>query len=403
MTPFPFGNVAPHYRLTFLAMLPFYSALGCLGTNHVGTTAVNPRGASAQHVVQVPGTVVTSDEALSVDDLFSRGLHRFEQRRYSLAASDLEIAARSLAASGQIQLAWYRAAIARDESGDFKTATEDFNRAITCDELSALARDARVRLIRLLVFLERWADAGEQARWMAHQYQNLHPVEAIVVKGAWALDALSNNDWVAAAREIEGARTIIEDKQFDVATRLQRDVAIVYFALGELRRLRAAELRFVPLPPNFGEQLERRCQLLLDAQSAYSMAMRAYDAHWSVISGYRVSQLYEELHHDLMQVLPLVQLPDPEHRSLLEAALRLRYTILLDKAASGLNRTLALAVRTDENSKWVALAKQALENLRVAMADEQASLAEVPYTREELRRAIERLDESRRSLPSKKK
>ena len=403
MTPFPFGNVAPHYRLTILAMLPFYSALGCLGTNHAASPAANPRRASAPHAVQVPATVVTSDEALSVDDLFSRGLRRFEQRRYSLAASDLEIAARSLAASGQIQLAWYRAAIARDESGDFKTAAEDFNRAITCDELSALARDARVRLIRLLVFLERWADAGEQARWMAHQYQYLHPVEAIVVKGAWALDALSNNDWVAAAREIEGARTIIEDKQFDVAAQLQRDVAIVYFALGELRRLRAAELRFVPLPPNFGEQLERRCQLLLDAQSAYSMAMRAYDAHWSVISGYRVSQLYEELHHDLMQVLPLVQLPDPEHRSLLEAALRLRYTILLDKAASGLNRTLALAVRTDENSKWVALAKQALENLRVAMADEQASLAEVPYTREELRRAIERLDESRRSLPSKKK
>lgn len=385
-------------------MLPFYSALGCLGTNHAGTAATqSPPRASAQHAVQVPATVVTSDEALSVDDLFSRGMRRFEQRQYSLAASDLEIAAPSLAESGQVQLAWYRAAIARDETGDFKTAAHDLNRAITCDELSALARDARVRLIRLLVFLDRWADAGEQARWLAHRYQNLHPVEAIVVKGAWALDALSNNDWVVAAREIEGARTIIEDKQFDAATQLQRDVAIVYFALGELRRLRAAELHFVPLPPNFGEQLERRCQLLLDAQSAYSMAMRAYDAHWSVISGYRVSQLYEDLHHDLMQVLPVVQLPDPEHRSLFEAALRLRYTILLDKAASGLNRTLALAARTDEDSKWVTLAKQALENLRVATADERASLAEVPYTREQLRRAIERLDESRRVAPSKKK
>jgi hypothetical protein len=98
-----------------------------------------------------------------------------------------------------------------------------------------------------------------------------------------------------------------------------------------------------------------------------------------------------------------VQLPDPEHRSLFEAALRLRYTILLDKAASGLNHTLTLAARTDEDSKWVALAKHALETLRAATADEQASLAEVPYTREQLRRALERLDESRRSSPSKKK
>ena len=76
----------------------------------------------------------------------------------------------------------------------------------------------------------------------------------------------------------------------------------MYFALGELRRMRAERIHFVPVPENFGAALEQRCQLLLDSQSAYSDAMRAYDSHWSAMAGYRVGELYQKLHEELMQV-----------------------------------------------------------------------------------------------------
>lgn len=353
--------------------------------------------------MQVSPTVVTPEEAISVEELFSRGLRRFDQRQYTLAAGDLEAAAAGLAEPERALLAWHRAGVARDESGDLAAAAQDFARALgetprgVLDERSALARDARMRLIRLLVFLERWSEAGEQARRAHELFQNLNAIESIAVKGALALDALRIGDLNSASSAIEAARTIIEDRKFDASAQLQRDVAVVYFALGELRRLRAAELRFVPLPRDFAEQLERRCQLLLDAQSAYSMAMRAYDAHWSIMAGYRVSQLYEELHYDLMQVLTVVELPRNDDRQLFEAALRLRYTVLLEKATKSLDHTLALAARVDEHSKWLDLAREASGKLRRALAEEQSALGHVPYSREHILRALERLGQERRS------
>lgn len=375
-------------------MLLFCSWLGCATSPRTGTTLANAPEKRV-HSVQVSPTVVTPDEVLSAEELFSRGLARFERRQFSAAARDLENAARGLAQTERSQLAWYRAGIARDEAGDLSTAVLDLERASDADDDSAIARDARVRLIRLLVFLERWAEAGEQARRLARLFPNLHAIESIVVDGALALDALRRNEMNEAAREIETARAIIEERRFDAATQLQRDVAVIYFALGEWRRLRGAELTFVPLPEDFAGQLERRCQLLLDAQSAYSMAMRAYDAHWSIMAGYRVSQLYEGLHQDLMQVLAVVQLPNGQDRKLFEAALRLRYATLLEKAAKSLEHTLSLAQRTGERSTWVTLASQAFDGLRRSMAEEQAALNQVPYTREQLLQALEHLRDLR--------
>jgi hypothetical protein len=403
MRAFPSRIALRQICTAILAMLPLYSALGCLRNGRpIARTAGPAPSVSQVKELSVPGTVVMPNEALTVDELFDRGMHRFEQRQFSLAATDLEIAAWAVPEQVRARLAWYRAGIARDETGDFASAADDFVRVVSFRDGSVIARDAQTRLIRLLVFMERWPEAGERARSMASEFPNLRAVENIVVKGAIALAALSRADLDTAAREIEGARSIIEESQFDVAAQLQRDVAIVYFALGELRRLRASAIRFVPLPANFNDQLERRCQMVLDAQSAFSMAMRAYDAHWSVMAGYRVSELYADLHQDLMDLVTMVQWPDADRQQLFEAALRLRYSILLEKAATGLDHTLALAARTDETSKWVTWAKEALEKLRRAMADERAAIAKVPYTREQLLRALEGLKQLRSTPPSPK-
>ena len=79
------------------------------------------------------------------------------------------------------------------------------------------------------------------------------------------------------------------------------------FALGEVRRLKSERISFTPLPPNFTDVLEQRCQALLDAQAAYTDAMRGYDAHWSAMAGYRVGQLYQRLHAEVMQIPPTAQ------------------------------------------------------------------------------------------------
>src|SRR5690606_24453081 len=110
------------------------------------------------------------------------------------------------------------------------------------------------------------------------------------------------------------------------------DVAALYFSLGELRRLRSEELVFDPLPADFSQTLEQRCQLILDAQSAFSEAMRSNNAHWSSMSGVRVGELYQSLHGDLMAMPRPDAANTTEKKQLFEGAIRLRYSILLRKA-----------------------------------------------------------------------
>ena len=172
-------------------------------------------------------------------------------------------------------------------------------------------------------------------------------------------------------------------------------MARLFFALGEVRRARAEAIRFVPTPPDFGAVLERRCQLLLDAQSAYSATMRAYDAHWSAMAGFRTGELYQSLHAELMAVTPPASADTPARRDLFEGAMRLRYTILLEKALAMMDHTLGMATRTGERSAWVARAAAARAELHAARAREEAILERLPYTRGELTRAMDDLSRGR--------
>lgn len=255
-------------------------------------------------------------------------------------------------------------------------------------------RDAQVRLIRVLVHLELWDEAGREADALLSRDKDLKPLESVVARGARALKQLQQGDLDRAERDVDAALSIIEERQFNIPSKIHRDVAVAYFALGELRRRRADAVRFVPLPAAFADQLERRCQLLLDAQSAYSTSMRAYDAHWSVMAGYRVGELYAQLHADLMDLLAATAISDPASERLFEAALRLRYTVLLSKAVTLLEHTLAVAARTGEDSQWVKRAREARESLEASLSREQAALDLVPYSREQLEAALANLNKS---------
>jgi hypothetical protein len=172
---------------------------------------------------------------------------------------------------------------------------------------------------------------------------------------------------------------------------LPRDLALVYFALGEVRRVRAERLNFRPVPPNFVAVLEQRCEFMLQAQSAYSDVMRAYDAHWSAMAGYRVGELYQRLHADLMQIPAPASAESVSKRQLFEGAMRLRYSILLSKGLAMMDHTLAMAERTGEASVWVSHTRRAKVELERAVRAEQAAIDQLPYRRDDLQRALDRL------------
>src|SRR5690606_17591257 len=184
---------------------------------------------------------------------------------------------------------------------------------------------------------------------------------------------------------------IVEQHGFDRADRVSRDLAQLYFAVGEVRRLRAERIHFEPPLSDFPERLERRCQLLLDAQSAYSNAMRAHDAPWSARAGYRVGELYQKLHEAVMKVPPPDAAQSEGRRALFEGAMRLRYSVLLRKASTMLAHTLAMVERTGYSAQWVDKLHAARRSVDRALEAEEAALQRLPYTRDELEAALDHL------------
>jgi hypothetical protein len=246
-----------------------------------------------------------------------------------------------------------------------------------------------VRAMRVLLHLEQW----ERASALAARYLERPSEPAlgrIIAHAARALGAVAAGSTRDADYFVAKGMLVVDQFELDRAGRIPRDLAVLYFALGEARRQRAEAARLSGGVHEFAARLELRCQRLLEAQSAYSDTMRAYDAHWSTMAGYRVGELYARLHEELMQI-PMPREGTERDQQLFEGAMRLRYGVLLRKASSMLDHTLDMAVRTGERSEWVRRTERARSELASAVAQEQEALARLPFSREELQHALDEL------------
>jgi len=351
-----------------------------------------PSPAPAAARIVLPRTIITPDGAVDVADLYTRATERLSAGQALEAAKGFDRIVSVDPDGPYAPDSLYQAAIAHEEAGDREASLARFEQLVRRFPKHELAREALVRTLRLLCFLERWERAGLTAEVFFSRYTDPGPFESIVGLSAQALSRIAVGDTERATYYVEKGRNIIEERRLDAAGAIPRDLAQLYFALGEARRLRAEKIRFDPVPPNFAAVLEERCQLLLDAQSAYSDSMRAYDAHWSAMAGYRVGELYQALHRDLMS-MPKPKAADTLARQqLFEGAMRLRYSVLLDKGLAMMEHTLSMSRRTGEKSAWVDRADEARRQLVQARKDEQDALDKLPYSRADLQGALDDLE-----------
>lgn len=402
-------TTASRRSLTATALL-----LVAMGTVLAGC-AQNARPPSSAETVratepeQVDSLVVTPEEALSIDELLTRADRYLETGELEQALADYERllhvgSLREDDAPDATRQRWFMRALfgagtALDWMGDRQGALERYLEVERRFSDTREGRTAGVRAVRLLVHLDRVEEGAKLARRLLdteserstfHSPQ-LDPLERVALLGALALERIEQNDDVEAQKLVSRGQQIVEQHGFDRADRISRDLALLYFALGEVRRLRAERIQFEPPLSDFPERLERRCQLLLDAQSAYSNAMRAYDAHWSARAGYRVGELYQKLHEAVMKIPPPDTAQSDERRALFEGAMRLRYSVLLRKASAMLAHTLAMVERTGYTAQWVDKLRAARHSVERALEAEEAALQRLPYTRDELEAALDHL------------
>lgn len=331
----------------------------------------------------MPRTVVTPGGATSIPELLRDAAALAAAERWGEAAAAYERAYRLEPEGSSGDDAIWGAADAHDHANDLEQALSRYELFARRQQDTPRAHQALVRAVRLLVFLGRFQPAGVYAERLLKRLDELSDFDRIAVYSARALALIEHGEEQQASYFIEKGRDIIDAHQLDAAGRVPRDLAQLYYALGESRRVKAERILFQPTPPNFGAVLEERCQLLLDAQSAYSDSMRAYDAHWSAMAGFRVAELYQKLHEDLLAVQPPPSADTERKRQLFEGAVRTRYAILLTKAKGMAEHTLAMAEHTGEHSEWVDRTRQALKSIDQGMADEATALSKLPYTKQD--------------------
>jgi tetratricopeptide (TPR) repeat protein len=364
----------------------------CSGAPPTGST---PRTAQNEtEELEVPRTVVTPKDVSSIPELLAAARALGAAERWSEAAAAYDRAYRIEPEGDAGDEALWGGADAYDHANQYEPALSRFEAYSVRAPGTSRGREAMVRATRLLVFLGRFEPAGVYAERLLKQPEQLGDFERIAVMSARALARLERGEETQASYFIEKARDVVEARQLDAAGRVPRDLAQLYYALGESRRRKAERLVFDPMPPQFGAVLEARCQLLLDAQSAYSDSMRAYDAHWSAMAGYRTAELYQRLHHDLLAVRPPPSADTERKQQLFEGAVRTRYAVLLTKAKGMAEHTLAMAARTGESSEWVERTRQALATIDQGIEDERLALAKLPYTKADFEAYFAQMDAS---------
>lgn len=380
--------------LLFRASVIALSIVG--GCAHPPQPPEAPARAAGERV-EVPRVVVTPATVSSVDELYAAASRALDAHEYAEAASRFQRVYELDPEGPLADEALFWLGTAQDLAAKPPDALRSYELLSNRFPESPHTRTALVRRARLYAYLEQYALAGKVADEASSRFRDLRPFEHITLLGAKSLALVMSGDIERAEYYLEKARTLIEDHGLDAAGTIPRDLAQVYFALGETRRVRAEQIRFVPLPANFAGALEERCQLILEAQSAYSDTMRAEDAHWSAMAGYRVGELYQRLHEDLMQVPPPGSADSAERTQLFEGAMRLRYSILLEKAHSMMTHTIAMARRTGERSVWISRAEQSVRELDEAVRREHAALDALPYSRAQLEQALD--DLARKAAP----
>jgi tetratricopeptide (TPR) repeat protein len=387
-------------RLTLLFALAQLAVLGATlaftactpGTKAAGTGQASRYPEATHPAVEVlPRLVVTEQGAHDAGELLARAKSLASAGKPAEAARTYLRFYETFPEHQGASSALFRAAELADEAGEFPASLAAYERYYQAFPEGASATVALVRIARLALYLGFWERAGSAAEGLLGQLESLTPMAQIVVWSAKALALTESGDADRAATFVERGRSVLEAQRLDEAGRIPMDAAALYFALGEIRRLRAERITFNPVPANFLSMLEQRCQLLLDAQSAYSNSMRAHDARWSTRAGLRVGELYYALHQELMRVPTPATADTAQKRALFAGAMRLRYSVLLRKADGMLAATLAMAERTGESSEAHTRTREVHLRLKQELAAEEASLAQLGHTREELEAALQAL------------
>ena len=374
---------------------------GCLAG--CGGASQNVAPASPPQRVEASNQILGARAEGTAKELLARGERALLAQRYQEAVDAFEALLVGDPASANDPQVIYDLGLAYEGIGDREKARVRFREVVKRFPNDPLARSSLVRESSLDAYLEDWPALGEVGAQILAR-PNLEPADKMLGLGARGLSKIEAGDADGALHDINQGLDLVEEYHYGATGQLPVAAAMLEFALGVVRKSRSEKISLDPPGSDFVLKLEMRCANLLDAQKAYADAIRSVDPHWAAMSGFRVGEMYETLHRALMMIPPLPGTAKTESdKQLFYCIMHVRYRVLLEKGIEMMSRTLALGERTHAAEAWMKRAEAAKAEMEKSLEEEKATLAKMPFTEEELQKALEIMKKKAQDEQAKKK
>ena len=363
------GLAARDVRLAALAHAAFLFA-GC--AHGPATPATNK--VELDPIVITAGKGHDELDARTDGQLFDDGAVYFRSQKYAEAARHFDKLVTAHPSSPQLLPALYNAGLAHQRLGHFQEALDRFLELLRRDPQGRDATDAQFQAALCEYRIGKKQEAGDRLHALG-QRTDLSPqrrAEALVQEGVCRFETGQRAEGEQLFR---GSVKLLEEASVRDAVEPGL-LAQAEFWLGETYRAHFLEARLDPATMDqekLGEAIENKAQFLMSAQGHYLRAIRKNDGEWATAAGYRVGELYEAFHDELVKA-PLPRGLDPDQASLYRLELRGKVKVLMGKAIQIYEQTLAAAQRTGASNDYVAKARLALERVRKLLAEDDLSL-----------------------------
>jgi TolA-binding protein len=320
----------------------------------------HPAEALAMPPLEVEGDAALA--RLNAEELFARGTSAYANGEWARAAASFERLVVSYPESPHLVLAQYNAGLARERLGDWEEARQHFA-AISQPRGTGDGLDAAFHLAEALYHLGRYAEAASLLAQMASRpdLTVARRLEAQVQQGVC---------------EVEDGRLEVGEKTLRQALALwndapDRDTLDDYFPgqaqffLGEIYRLHYAGVQLNPEQgaDALAKELEFKAELLLSAQGHYFRTIKIGNAYWATAAGTQIGSLYQDMYQQISESQAPSELNEEEAR-IYRQELRKRVRVLLTKAITVYESTLAAAERLGSSGPFVERARESLERMK---------------------------------------
>ena len=308
---------------------------------------------------------------LNADEVFEQAYRAYSARRYEEALEHYATIIKYFPESRFFLPSLFNSGLAHEKLERWEPAAASYRTILERFPARKDAKDAYYRLARVL---EEQGEHQEIMDLMTEvmlrpDLEHFDRMEAHVRRS----DALVELGYNKEAED--GYRTMLQlNREAPPGTRLAENTRFIVQGQFGLGRALHGQVAAIPLElptEKMGEDLERKAQLFLSAQSAYIRALRVHHPKWSVAAGYMIGRLYEDFYLDILSA----EIPDgltDEQVALYFEELRKQLRPLMVRAIQVYEKNLSLSKRikvSPEANEWADASDMHLHRLKAYLDD----------------------------------